>query len=246
MRLPPFLSFLRRRPRSGTGSLTRRMIGISALWILVLLGGGGVALDRVLTSAITSNFDAQLDYVLTALIASAEPGPGRRGAAQQAARRPAVSSSPIRASISRSAPPSQPTARRGGHDLDLTSRSLWDRRLAVNGSHADFEIHTYDSDQFPAETASGRRARRPAARLADPLAIPGGAEPRRAGRADQRASQDDDPIVRDPRPRTDRSCRAPGLLRPVAAAPRAPGDRLDPLGRKARGSTSASRARSSR
>src|SRR4051812_15251720 len=58
-----------------TGSLTRRMIGVSALWILLLLSGGGIALDKVLTSAITNNFDAQLDYVLTALIASAEIGP---------------------------------------------------------------------------------------------------------------------------------------------------------------------------
>ena len=59
----------------GTGSLTRRMIVVSAVWIAVLLGGGGIALDRVLTSAITRNFDAQLDYVLTALIASSEVGP---------------------------------------------------------------------------------------------------------------------------------------------------------------------------
>ena len=51
------------------------MIGIAALWILVLLAGGGFALDRVLTNAITRNFDAQLDYVLTALIASSEIGP---------------------------------------------------------------------------------------------------------------------------------------------------------------------------
>jgi hypothetical protein len=48
-----------------TGSLGRRMIVIAALWILVLLAGGGFALDRVLTSAVTRNFDDQLDYVLT-------------------------------------------------------------------------------------------------------------------------------------------------------------------------------------
>ena len=51
------------------------MIGISAMWIALLLGLGGFTLDRVLTSAITRNFDAQLDYVLTAMIASAEIGP---------------------------------------------------------------------------------------------------------------------------------------------------------------------------
>ena len=32
-----------------TGSLARRMIAIAALWISVLLIGGGFALDRVLT-----------------------------------------------------------------------------------------------------------------------------------------------------------------------------------------------------
>ena len=65
----------KRKPRRSTGSLTRRMIGVAAIWIVVLLGVGGYALDRVLTTAITNNFDAQLDYVLTALIASSEIGP---------------------------------------------------------------------------------------------------------------------------------------------------------------------------
>jgi hypothetical protein len=51
------------------------MIGVSALWIVLLLGLGGYALDRVLTSAITDNFDSQLEYVLTAMIASSEIGP---------------------------------------------------------------------------------------------------------------------------------------------------------------------------
>lgn len=58
-----------------TGSLTRRMIGVAALWILLLLAGGGVALDRVLTGAITRNFDGSLDYLLTAMIVQTELGP---------------------------------------------------------------------------------------------------------------------------------------------------------------------------
>ena len=75
MRLPNIKRlFLRARPR-GTGSLTRRMIVVSVLWISVLLGGGGYALDRIMTSVITQNFDAQIDNVLTALIAAAEIGP---------------------------------------------------------------------------------------------------------------------------------------------------------------------------
>src|SRR3546814_10406777 len=51
------------------------MIGIAAAWIFVLLAGGAFALDRVLSNAITRNFDAQLSYALTAMIASAEIGP---------------------------------------------------------------------------------------------------------------------------------------------------------------------------
>ena len=48
-------------PSRITGSLARRMIAIAALWISVLLIGGGFALDRVLTSAITRNFDSSLE-----------------------------------------------------------------------------------------------------------------------------------------------------------------------------------------
>ena len=58
-----------RRPAA---SLTRRMIGIAAVWITLLLLVGGFALDRVLADAIEDNFDAQLEYVLTAMIASSE------------------------------------------------------------------------------------------------------------------------------------------------------------------------------
>ena len=57
-----------------SGSLSRRMIGIAAAWVLLLLVGGGIALDRVLVSAVTRNFDDQLDYVQTAMIASASRG----------------------------------------------------------------------------------------------------------------------------------------------------------------------------
>ena len=40
-----------------------------------LLVGGGFALDRVLVSAVTRNFDDQLQYVLRSLLASSEIGP---------------------------------------------------------------------------------------------------------------------------------------------------------------------------
>ena len=62
-------------PTKGTGSLSRRMIGTAAAWIVVLLIGGGIALDRVLANTVSTNFDSQLEYVLTAMIASAEIGP---------------------------------------------------------------------------------------------------------------------------------------------------------------------------
>jgi len=64
-----------RAKRTSTGSLTRRMIVISTIWIVILLSGGAYALDRVLSSAITRNFDDGLNYVLTALIATSEVGP---------------------------------------------------------------------------------------------------------------------------------------------------------------------------
>jgi signal transduction histidine kinase len=126
------------------------MIGVSAIWIIILLGGGGVALDRVLTNAITRNFDAQLDYVLTALIASAEVGPDgevylNRPPADQ---RFLETYSGLYFQISgvrEGGPPLSP-------DLDFPSRSLWDRKLKVREGHRDFEVHVYDSDEFPEET----------------------------------------------------------------------------------------------
>jgi hypothetical protein len=56
------------RPRA---SLARRMGLIAAGWIFVLLLGGGIALERTLTSQVEANFDEQLDYILTAMISSA-------------------------------------------------------------------------------------------------------------------------------------------------------------------------------
>ena len=140
----PRLSFPRlwpRRPsRRRAGSLTRRMIGISAVWIVLLLGLGGFALDRVLTSAITSNFDAQLDYVLTAMIASSEIGPEgevlfTRPLADQRFLEPY---SGLYYQIS------------GEGSDPFPSRSLWDRRLRVE-PHVDTEAHFYDSDEFATE-----------------------------------------------------------------------------------------------
>ena len=50
--------------------LARRMIAIAALWISVLLIGGGFALDRVLTGAITRSNRDGLDPALDQLMGS--------------------------------------------------------------------------------------------------------------------------------------------------------------------------------
>ncbi len=138
LRLPRF--WRRRAGKRNTGSLTRRMIGISALWIALLLGVGGYTLDRFLVSAITDNFDSQLEYLLTnALISSAEIGPDgevlfSRAPADQSFL---VPYSGLYFQVSGSA--AEP----------FTSRSLWDRQLRVGTAHQDDELHTYNSDEFP-------------------------------------------------------------------------------------------------
>lgn len=124
-----------------TGSLTRRMIGIAALWIFLLLLGGGIALDRVLNAAITRNFDDQLRYVLTAMIASAELDPYgevrfTRPLGDQRFLEPA---SGLYYQV---AGP--------GHE-PFRSRSLWDRTLTSQDQHMDLEAHLYDSNQFDYE-----------------------------------------------------------------------------------------------
>jgi signal transduction histidine kinase len=114
------------------------MIGIAAAWIMVLLVGGGFALDRVLTDAVTRNFDNQLEYVLTAMIASAEIGPDgeiflNRPLGDQRFLEP---NSGLYWQIS------------GKEHDDFPSRSLWDRSLEVDFSHEDEEIHIRNSYQF--------------------------------------------------------------------------------------------------
>ena len=123
---------------SHTGSLQRRMILIAAVWITLLLAGGGYALDRVLTSAVTRNFDGQLEYVLTSLLNTAEIAPEgevmfNREPADQRFLEP---NSGLYWQVS--AP---------GHEA-FPSRSLWDQRLAFGSRHNDRGIHTYDSSQF--------------------------------------------------------------------------------------------------
>nr|WP_235303308.1 HAMP domain-containing sensor histidine kinase [Sphingopyxis sp. MWB1] len=121
-----------------TGSLARRMIAIAAIWISVLLIGGGLALDRVLTGAITRNFDSSLEYVLIAMIRSSEIGPDGevRLIEPLGDQRFLEPYSGLYWQIS------------GGDQEPYRSRSLWERTLEAPTPHVDDEIHTYDSDQF--------------------------------------------------------------------------------------------------
>ena len=117
------------------------MIGIAAAWIFVLLLGGGLALDRVLTNAITRNFDDGQQYVLTSMVAAAEIddfGEVRlnRPLGDQRFLEP---NSGFYWQIS------------GQGFSPFRSRSLWDRALNVSGGHSDQNIHVYDSREFREE-----------------------------------------------------------------------------------------------
>ncbi|HWL48051.1 MAG TPA: ATP-binding protein [Sphingomonadaceae bacterium] len=129
-----------RRART-TGSLTRRMIVVATVWILVLLLGGGLALDRVLTSAITRNFDSQLEYVLTAMAASSEIGP----MGEVRFNRPLADQRFLE-------PYSGLYYQISGEGFEpFRSRSLWDRQLTIEPIPRDFNLHIFDSADFPDE-----------------------------------------------------------------------------------------------
>ncbi len=131
------------KPRA---SLARRMVMIAAGWIFVLLLVGGVALERTLTTQVERNFDEQLDYILTAMISSAEIDASSeiyfyRTLGDQRFLEPG---SGLYWQIS------------GGRYEPLASRSLWDRTLKLegveaNGDHFDTDVHFYNSDQFAGE-----------------------------------------------------------------------------------------------
>jgi signal transduction histidine kinase len=128
------------RPR-GTGSLTRRMIVVAALWISILLLAGGFALDRVLTNSLVRNFDAQLEYVVNAMIAASEIGPE----GEVRFNRPPADQRFIE-------PNSGLYFQVSGIGADtFPSRSLWDRRLEVKDNYFHIEPHFYDSGEFADE-----------------------------------------------------------------------------------------------
>jgi signal transduction histidine kinase len=120
------------------GSLTRRMIGMAALWIAALLLIGGFALDRVLSRSIVDNFDNQLVFVLNSMIAASEIGPD----GEVRFNRPPADQRFIE-------PYSGLYFQISGAGADtFASRSLWDRRLLVSNTHDDVKPHLYDSNEF--------------------------------------------------------------------------------------------------
>jgi signal transduction histidine kinase len=124
----------------GTGSLSRRMIVIATAWITLLLIGGGLALDRVLTDAVSDNFDDQMQYVLTAMVASAEIDPvgDVRLNRPLGDQRFLETNSGIYYQIS------------GPGFEDFPSRSLWDRRLQIPKIKHKKPFY-YNSNEFPEE-----------------------------------------------------------------------------------------------
>lgn len=124
-----------------TGSLARRMMMIATGWILVLLLAGGFALERTLTNLVQQNFDDQLDYVMTAMIASTEVGDDgdiffSRSLGDQ---RFFEVNSGLYWQISGE-----------GRD-DYASRSLWDRSLDLRTDEFHEQPIFYETDQFAGE-----------------------------------------------------------------------------------------------
>ncbi|TMM49120.1 sensor histidine kinase [Qipengyuania marisflavi] len=117
------------------------MMAIAAVWISVLLLGGGFALDRTLTNLVRDNSDDQLEYVLTALIATAEID----NWGEISFNRPLGDQRFLE-------PNSGAYWQISGEGFEnFPSRSLWDRSLEDRDRHIDDEPHFYDSGQFPGE-----------------------------------------------------------------------------------------------
>ncbi|MEO0464772.1 MAG: HAMP domain-containing sensor histidine kinase [Pseudomonadota bacterium] len=123
-------------------SLARRMGFIAAAWIIVLLLGGGIALERTLTAQVQDNLDEQLQNTLNAMIVSVEIDPlGEAYFNLQLGDQKFL----------------EPNSGRywqiNGEGLEpYPSRSLWDdRTLELRGGDPDGEAYFYTSDQFADE-----------------------------------------------------------------------------------------------
>ncbi len=202
----------RRAHRRRTGSLTRRMIGVAALWIAALLLIGGFALDRVLSRSIIDSFDNQLVFVLNSMVASSEIGPD----GEVRFNRPPADQRFVE-------PYSGLYFQISGAGADtFPSRSLWDRRLRDVTAHRDVKPHLYDSNEFSTadhnEPLAHRRTRRAAPRIERLVALPGRAIARDARPANPPLPFD--PLLEFPCTRNwvARPCNTSDLLRPLAAS----------------------------
>ncbi|WP_066798847.1 sensor histidine kinase [Sphingomonas soli] len=117
------------------------MLLIAMAWIMLLLVGGGYALDRVLVTTVTRNFDDQLDYLLKAMIFSAEIDSNGdvMNNRELADQRFLEYNSGAYWQIS------------GKGHQPYISRSLWDQNLRVDERHQDNEVHVYDSREIPGQ-----------------------------------------------------------------------------------------------
>jgi signal transduction histidine kinase len=126
------------KERRRTGSLTRRMIVVAAVWIAALLLIGGFALDRVLSRSIQDQFNSQLVFLLNSMVYASEIGPD----GEVRFNRPPADQRFIQ-------PYSGLYFQISGPGADIfPSRSLWDRRLRVSDNHSDLKPHVYDTDEF--------------------------------------------------------------------------------------------------
>jgi signal transduction histidine kinase len=117
------------------------MMLIAAGWITILLLVGGIALNRTITNLLSRQFDEQLEYQLTAMIASAEIDPYgevyfNRALGDQRFLEP---NSGLYWQIS------------SDQFDDFPSRSLWDRTIAIREDVQASEPIFYDSHQFEDE-----------------------------------------------------------------------------------------------
>jgi signal transduction histidine kinase len=123
------------------GSLGRRMTLIATGWITFLLLAGGFGLDRLLTSAVTSNFDAGIEYMLRQMIATADIGPDGELIFLRDPGDPRFvePNSGLYFQIT------------GKGQEPWYSRSLWDRTLKIDRKHVDQDVHFYESAEFDKE-----------------------------------------------------------------------------------------------
>ncbi len=132
--------------RHAGGSLGRRMILIATAWISVLLVAGGFGLDRLLTSAITSNFDNGIEYTVRQIMAFAEIGPDGEISLVRSPGDPRLveANSGVYLQIS-------DAKGKTSEEQNYYSPSLWDRKLKASNRPAHSDIAFYDSDEFDTE-----------------------------------------------------------------------------------------------